>query len=291
MLEAEAAYLGLKHLLRNKGTHGKIIVFIMDSSAIGALSKGRSSQYSMLRVCRKWATLALLPGVQCSLRWVRSEDNPADVANRGRRTVSQIVSSGNVATEPPFQPLFQRAASRRECSSKLGASGVLPQKKFAAAFARDGELLWTHRAVRQKRSQDADSWHAEVAASAPTSAQDASIWQVEASGSSIQTPSVLEGGSSEFPAISINDAGCASSVPSAVPTLAETGLGAGVSGRDPRSDRCSFDGLVRRDVLGWRGHQRWPGHSQRSRINMRSGAASQGCSCPMFGRRSEVGES
>ncbi|CAK0870540.1 unnamed protein product, partial [Prorocentrum cordatum] len=83
VLGTRAAQWGLRHVLRNSQTWHKRVLILSDSmSAVLALSKGRTSAPGMLRVVRRWAALALVSGCSVYLRWISSEENPADAHSR-----------------------------------------------------------------------------------------------------------------------------------------------------------------------------------------------------------------
>ena len=62
---------------------GARVLLLSDSSvAVSAMSKGRSSSYSLLRVLRPFAALCLACGLSVWPRWLPTERNPADAASR-----------------------------------------------------------------------------------------------------------------------------------------------------------------------------------------------------------------
>ena len=62
---------------------GARVLLLSDSSvAVSAMSKGRSSSFSLLRVLRPFAALCLACGLTVWPRWLPSERNPADAASR-----------------------------------------------------------------------------------------------------------------------------------------------------------------------------------------------------------------
>ena len=93
ILEGRSLVHGLRSVLRRVGSQKSRMLMLSDSmTAILALSKGRSSSSGMLRVCRQWGSLSLAAGLDVRLRWVPSEQNPADLPSRqylavGRRGI------------------------------------------------------------------------------------------------------------------------------------------------------------------------------------------------------------
>eukprot|EP00959_Pyramimonas_sp_CCMP1952_P027109 569435-Pyramimonas_sp.AAC.1 len=83
MLEARSVLWALKHQLRRLHNHGRRLLFIVDAMSVALMmSKGRSSVKGMNRVRRQRGANCLASGVSASVRWVTSEDNPADEPSR-----------------------------------------------------------------------------------------------------------------------------------------------------------------------------------------------------------------
>lgn len=83
LLEVEAALLSLRWVLSHPSAVGRRIVIYSDSRvAVGALTKGRSSSFRLLRLLRRAAALVLSSGLQVHYRWLPSGENPADGPSR-----------------------------------------------------------------------------------------------------------------------------------------------------------------------------------------------------------------
>ena len=74
-----AHHLGRSH--RNWDT--KHLIFSDSAVCIGALGKGRSSSFPLLRLCRRWALYRIVLGIRIFLRHVPSKKNAADGPSRG----------------------------------------------------------------------------------------------------------------------------------------------------------------------------------------------------------------
>ena len=98
VLEVRAALTAVRHSLTlpssiqqhhyNGGSswYGHRVLLCSDSSsALGALNKGRTSSYTLLRPLRTISALLLASGVQLSVVWLPSQSNPADGPSRYTR--------------------------------------------------------------------------------------------------------------------------------------------------------------------------------------------------------------
>jgi hypothetical protein len=72
--------------------HRRVLLLTDSSTAYGALSKGRSSAYSILRSCRSIAALSLAAGLYLNLKWVPSALNPADGPSRVTHLRSRVTA-------------------------------------------------------------------------------------------------------------------------------------------------------------------------------------------------------
>jgi len=83
LLEGEALILGIRWFLRDVSNMAtRVIIFVDNTALIGAVQKGRSSKPRFNRICQRTAALTLAGNLQLILRYVRSEDNPADGPSR-----------------------------------------------------------------------------------------------------------------------------------------------------------------------------------------------------------------
>jgi hypothetical protein len=82
--EMRTITLTARHLARNRDDWNKKHLLFTDSqSALGAACKGRSSNFPLLRLCRRLCAISLCLGVVLRIRWVPSEWNWADGPSRG----------------------------------------------------------------------------------------------------------------------------------------------------------------------------------------------------------------
>eukprot|EP00971_Amphidinium_carterae_P344975 6485680-Amphidinium_carterae.1 len=93
VLEGRSLVHALKHLLRGKSALDHNHVFLTDSLVCaGCLSKGRSSSSGLCRIARQWCALQLASGVNVHLRWLPSEQNPADLPSRQHMLCGSIIN-------------------------------------------------------------------------------------------------------------------------------------------------------------------------------------------------------
>jgi len=84
-LEAEAALLGVRWILRSPARHGRRTVMLLDAKAVlGAIAKGRSSSPSLARPTRRLSAHLLAGELHLKVVYVPSEENAADDPSRGR---------------------------------------------------------------------------------------------------------------------------------------------------------------------------------------------------------------
>lgn len=58
-------------------------LFLVDNLAVAlCFERGRAKSHAMLRLVRRWGALCLARDVRASVRWMRSETNPADLPSR-----------------------------------------------------------------------------------------------------------------------------------------------------------------------------------------------------------------
>lgn len=96
VLEARAANMCLARCLRlvNRTSDGrrKTRYFVLGDSrvALGALSKGRSTAFQLLRQCRRSASLQLAGAFRAHFGWIDTHSNPSDGPSRWRRKESRV---------------------------------------------------------------------------------------------------------------------------------------------------------------------------------------------------------
>ena len=82
-LEVRAMSTALRWALSSSLSIRRRLLLLSDSqAAVGAITKGRSSSHPLLCRLRPINALLLASGVQLFVRWIRSEDNPADAPSR-----------------------------------------------------------------------------------------------------------------------------------------------------------------------------------------------------------------
>ena len=91
LLEMEAAILAVRHIGRSSQTANHRLPLLIDNTtALGALSKGRSSSSHINRSCRRFIAAQILAGVVLDLYWVPSDLNPADGPSRAVNRKKQV---------------------------------------------------------------------------------------------------------------------------------------------------------------------------------------------------------
>ena len=82
-LEVRAMSTALRWALSSSLSIRRRLLLLSDSqAAVGAITKGRTSSHPLLCRLRPVNALLLASGVQLFVRWIRSEDNPADAPSR-----------------------------------------------------------------------------------------------------------------------------------------------------------------------------------------------------------------
>ena len=82
-LELRAVSTAVRWVLSSPSSISRRLLLLSDSQvAVGALTKGRSSAFSLLSRVRPISALLLASGVQLFVRWLHSADNPADGPSR-----------------------------------------------------------------------------------------------------------------------------------------------------------------------------------------------------------------
>ena len=94
LLEGRSVVAAMRHKLRSSSQFGFKHLRVTDNMSVVLLcSKGRSSTFGMLRVCRRLACLLLATDSFLQVRWVPSELNVADKASRQWEHLRQHVVS------------------------------------------------------------------------------------------------------------------------------------------------------------------------------------------------------
>ena len=85
LLECHGVLLTVKWICRSRARHHKRAVILVDAkTALGSISKGRSSARALRRVLRSTAAHCLAADVLLRLVYIPTESNPADAPSRGR---------------------------------------------------------------------------------------------------------------------------------------------------------------------------------------------------------------
>lgn len=83
ILEAKTVLMAVKRLLTSPGTTSTRVLLLCDNTAVvGALMKGRSSSFKLLSVIRRCSAHFLAATLKFTIRWIPSDDNPADRPSR-----------------------------------------------------------------------------------------------------------------------------------------------------------------------------------------------------------------
>lgn len=89
VLELRALSTSMRWLAKSQRCYDHRVIILSDSSAVvGAVRKGRSSTWSLLKRLRLLAALRFAFGLQPDVRWIPSELNPADHPSRNFRNSS-----------------------------------------------------------------------------------------------------------------------------------------------------------------------------------------------------------
>jgi hypothetical protein len=82
-LELRSVWTSLRWVVSSPHSINRRLLLLSDSQvAVGALTKGRSSAHALLARLRPTCALLLASGIQLSVRWIKSELNPADAPSR-----------------------------------------------------------------------------------------------------------------------------------------------------------------------------------------------------------------
>ena len=84
VLELRALSTCVRWVISHPSSNCRRLLLLSDSQvAVGALSKGRSSSFQILRRLRFISAMVLATGLQLYARWIDSASNPADGPSRG----------------------------------------------------------------------------------------------------------------------------------------------------------------------------------------------------------------
>ena len=119
--EVQAAEIAFRYSAPKVDSHGCRQLVLLDArSALGALAKGRSSAFGFLRILRRVTALSLAAGMEWHVRWVLSEDQPADAANR-RFAPSSVEHDWTKSLPLPLQALLPLSSALRLSRSRCPA--------------------------------------------------------------------------------------------------------------------------------------------------------------------------
>ncbi len=118
-LELRTAGYAINWALRNCCSFDSRFLLLTDSTAaLGALTKGRSSSFRLLRCVRRVSSVLLATGVRPIYRFVESEANPADLPSR---TVLTRGSRFTRSADGSFRPVAEDGNSTDECIAATAA--------------------------------------------------------------------------------------------------------------------------------------------------------------------------
>ena len=133
--EGRALVLAARRLARNSNNRRKKHLVIVDNMALAfAVTKGRATNFALLRIIQQLSALSLLGDFQLRVRWVPSEWNVADGPSRGRILPSSQDELGtskqpaNISSKPEdpnegdSRELIGKCAENREQASQEGHS-------------------------------------------------------------------------------------------------------------------------------------------------------------------------
>ena len=89
-LEARTALMALQHAADNmdntpKVGVGRFMCFVDNTASVGALEKGRSSRFDILRICQKTAALSVATNAYCRWRYAGTAVSPCGAPYRSPR--------------------------------------------------------------------------------------------------------------------------------------------------------------------------------------------------------------
>ena len=126
--EARAVVYDLESQLRDPKQHRFKHLRLIDNFGDSlCLARGRASDYALLQLCRRYGALLLATGAVVSLRWVPSENNPADA---------------------PSRRYEHEAHSQLALYAKTKADGAGPPSREAVQRLRHNEQAWNQAARR-----------------------------------------------------------------------------------------------------------------------------------------------
>ena len=115
----------MRHLARSSQMWRSRVLAMTDSMVtLGSASKGRSSSYPLLRLCRQLLPLQLILEMRMLLRYIPSEVNPADGPSRmklvGAAEETVMAHSDRLQSPSHNLPVFSASSALRLI--KLGRS-------------------------------------------------------------------------------------------------------------------------------------------------------------------------
>lgn len=134
LLEGRGVVAAVRHKLRSQHEFGKKHLHFNDNMGVVLLcSKGRSSSFGMLRVCRRLAALCLVSDIFWHVRWVPSEKNVSDRASR--RWESERIANAASGVSKTQQKAFINRWCYGQASSRNAGGGTWAQK--SASFPEE----------------------------------------------------------------------------------------------------------------------------------------------------------
>ena len=196
LLEGRAFLLGLRRSTRSSAQHGRRHVRIVDNFGLAlSLSRFRARDFAMLRVSQSVAALSLASDMQCRVRWVPSERNPADAPSRAFEH-ARAAGAARAGVGPAVAAVgrpgpWQRAAAPRAEAAPQAARAGAPSRRGPAGGARCREQRRGLRAPRALPAGGATRPGAEPRGAARAEVHRAAARAAAARGSAAYAPRIV----------------------------------------------------------------------------------------------------
>ncbi|CAK8991991.1 unnamed protein product [Durusdinium trenchii] len=139
LLETRGVVISLRHKFRAVQHFGKRHLHLGDNMGmILMIAKGRSSSFSMLKLCRRLCALLLCADSMLSPRWIPSELN---VADKGRRPADKAKTRAEIARQRSDPPRFKGQTNlERVAVSEAVAKDYTRRTNDLRFFARQSKI-------------------------------------------------------------------------------------------------------------------------------------------------------